>query len=837
MTATLNFHDIQGNILRAYNFRAGIHYFVRLRDGESGRALLRDLVPEVTRALTWTTKPVITLNIGLTFSGLKVLRIDRSVLAALPDAYREPIRERAPVQLGDDPEEWERELGTPDTHLVVMLASNERAQTGAASLPARFPQLACAGLWLMRRLREHGARRVYRQYVETLPEKQREHFGFADGFGQPAVEGMSNNLPGQGTLRPGTGTWDDIKAGEFILGYPNEDGESELGPAAWLLYDGSFMVYRKLEQNVPLFRAVISAQATPYAQASLNACRLSSPLSRRAAFELTAAKLVGRWRDGKALEIDPGPDRDKDLRKSTSPYLQNDFSYGDDLDGYTCPRGAHVRRTNPRDLLGVHGQEARRHRIIRRGIPYGPPYDGWDGDGEADEAPDGRKRGLIFICFNADLERQFEFVQGQWCNDGNDFNLGAEQDFLLGSRRDGRFIIEGDPRFFVTRDKRMVITRVCEYLLMPGLAALELLSAPPAAVTGRELIPPEEPAATHRVVDLVLDQMHRNYAHARPVRRGQHPKAHAVLKADFIVKDVPAEFRHGLFAQDGVYEAWVRYSSSHSPPQSDAKPDAQGMAIKVMGVTGEKILPSERCATTQDFILVNHDRFFLHDAQEVADFAELVAPTVSALDGEIAALRFFLRRRNLSGLETLVKTVSTHPANPFDVRYWSQTPYALGDDAAVKYNVQPSGPPLGAMGARRCGNNALEEAMKNALAPADAEYWFEFRIQRQTDPVTMPIEDPRVRWSERVSPFRTVAMIRIGHQDFTTQKRRDFGENLSFTPWHSLWAHRPLGGINRVRRAVYQASSHLRNERNGAPLLEPGASPTPARLRHGAGAR
>ncbi|MBV9415725.1 MAG: hypothetical protein JO363_12160, partial [Solirubrobacterales bacterium] len=181
MTATLNFHDIQGNILRAYNFRAGIHYFVRLRDGESGRALLRDLVPEVTRALTWTTKPVITLNIGLTFSGLKVLRIDRSVLAALPDAYREPIRERAPVQLGDDPEEWERELGTPDTHLVVMLASNERAQTGAAALPARCPQLACAGLWLMRRLREHGARRVYRQYVETLPEKQREHFGFADG--------------------------------------------------------------------------------------------------------------------------------------------------------------------------------------------------------------------------------------------------------------------------------------------------------------------------------------------------------------------------------------------------------------------------------------------------------------------------------------------------------------------------------------------------------------------------------------------------------------------------------------------------------------------------------
>jgi Dyp-type peroxidase family len=833
MNQTLNFHDIQGNILRGYKFAAGIHYFVHLHDRDTGRALLRDLVPEVTRARPWTTPPVIAVNVALTFSGLQTLGVEQSILEALPDAFTEPIRTRAPRELGDDPEEWEAKLGTSDTHVVVMLASNEPPQDGAASLPGRFPRLACAGLWLMQRLRVHYARRVYRQYVETLPDEQREHFGFADGFGQPAVEGMSNNLPGQGTPQPETGAWNDIKAGEFILGYPNEDGETESGPAAWLLYDGSYMVYRKLEQDVPLFREVVSRQARAYAKAELDAGNVTTELSSRAGFELMAAKLVGRWRDARPLELFPGPDRDVDLRTQGGGRVDNDFRYGDDPNGYTCPLGAHVRRTNPRDLLGVHHPEARRHRIIRRGMPYGPAYDGWDGEGEATvaEKPDDAKRGLIFICFNADLERQFEVVQGQWCNDGNDFNLGAQQDFLLGSRQSGRMTIEGDPPFFAGREERMVITRGCEYLLMPGLAALERLSAPPAAVTSREVIPPEEPAATRAVVELVLNEMHRTYANARPMRRGQHPKPHAVLEAEFIVKDVPADLRHGLFARSGRYKAWIRYSSSHSPPRSDAKPDAQGMAIKVMGVdgqmlgfNGEKILPSERCRSTQDFVLVNHRVFFLRDAQEVAEFARVVTATVSLRDAKLHALEFFLRRGNLHGARTLQETIGTRPLNPLDLRYWSQTPYALGDDHAVKYSVRPKGPPLGAMGARRSDWNALENAINNALAPVDAEYWFELRVQRQADPVLMPIEDPRVRWSERDSPSRTVAMIRIAHQDFTTQERRDLGENLSFTPWHSLWAHRPLGGINRVRRAVYEASSDLRHALNGAPRSEPGGT-------------
>ena len=131
----LNFGDIQGNILRGYNFAAGSHYFVHLSDrrpeGIRGRALLRTLLPEVTNALPWTrtATPVIALNVALTYSGLKKLGVDESVLAELPPAFQEPIRQRARIQLGDNPEEWEDEFGNGETDIVVLLATSEEPWT------------------------------------------------------------------------------------------------------------------------------------------------------------------------------------------------------------------------------------------------------------------------------------------------------------------------------------------------------------------------------------------------------------------------------------------------------------------------------------------------------------------------------------------------------------------------------------------------------------------------------------------------------------------------------------------------------------------------------------
>ena len=837
----LNFHDIQGNILRGYNFAAGSHYFVTLPDSAGGRALLRDLLPEITTAREWTTKPIIALNVALTYAGLERLDVDEATLRLLPDAFREPIRERARIQLGDNPDEWDDEFGNPGTHLLVLLASSEDPQHDDR-FERRFPKLARAAAWLEGRLRCHAARRLHRQDVEALltPAGQpnlREHFGFADGFGQPAVEGVPNNWPGQGVPEPSeTGAWRDIKAGEFILGYPNEDGEALPERATWLLYDGSFMVYRKLEQNVAGFRRILAEQAERYAQAELNAGRLETALDPDEAIEWLAAKLVGRWRDGTPLELDHGPRRGHDLHPAGRGHVENNFRYGDDRKGRRCPLGAHIRRANPRDLLGDDHQESARHRIIRRGMPYGPPYDApADDPGEA--APSvaaAQERGLIFIGFNADFERQFEVVQGQWLNDGNAFGLGEHQDYLVGSRSEATYAVSGAPPFFVTRDRGLVRTRGCDYLFMPGRAALARLSAYPSPVMELEEIPATEPEAIQRVVGLVTKQMRRSYASTRPMLRGQHPKMHACVKACFIVEDVPEDLRVGLFEfPPREYEAWIRFSASHSGLQSDAKADAQGIAIKVLDVEEEKILPEERWCKTQDFILVNHDVFFLPNALAVADFARAVTATGSvrglAVESKIRMLEFFLER-DRRGFGILWRMISTRPDNPLDVTYWSETPYALRD-RAVKYLVRPTRP-AGPKGARESDYDSLEDAMEAALRPRDADYSFDFLVQVQSDRHTMPVEDPRVLWSERESQFRKVATIRIRHQHFTRQQRRNFGENLIFTPWHSRWEHRPLGGINRVRRWVYEASSDLRHDLNGAPYLELGGliAPRPPRM-------
>ena len=185
---------------------------------------------------------------------------------------------------------------------------------------------------------------------------------------------------------------------------------------------------------------------------------------------------------------------------------------------------------------------------------------------------------------------------------------------------------------------------------------------------------------------------------------------------------------------------------------------------------------------------------------------------------EFEALAFFLRHRNLRGAQILYHTLRTTPPNPLDLQYWSQTPYAFGP-GVVKYTVRPD-QAVGREGVPPSDWNGLEEAVRRALAPgAGPDLCFDFLVQPQVDPVTMPIEDPTRRWSEDDSRFRKVATIRIPRQELQSQI---FAENLSFTPWHSLPEHRPLGGINRVRRAVYEASSTLRHDANGVPRIEPG---------------
>jgi Dyp-type peroxidase family len=817
----LDLKDIQGNVLRGYRFREGVYVFVRFPDLTRGCELLRDLLPCVTDAGEWTDEPTVATNIAMTFAGLHALGVDPALLDQLPDAFKEPMRERARCILGDNVKDWEAGVGDGTAHMLVQLFGSGTDVPDADWADADWDRPASGKLLaaesrLDRRLAHHGATCVHRQFVRVL-EKQREHFGFADGFGQPAVEGMTRTWPGQGTPEPDSRAWRDIKAGEFILGYPDEDGACIGGDTAWLLRNGTYMVYRKLRQDVPAFREAVTEAAARYCDVT------GASLAPDAAFERMAAMLVGRWRDGLALTLNQQLDRGGDLdREAAAEPTDNDFRYGDDRDGFVCPRGAHVRRANPRDLAGPDGRGSRRHRIIRRGMPYGPPY----ADGVEAE------RGLIFVCFNADLERQFELIQAHWCNDGNAFGLGDDQDYLLGSRSPpGKFVVEGRPPCFVSRTNELVTTCGCEYLLMPGLTALHRLAAPRA--TELESVNATEHEAVGRVVDLVRQEMRRTWGTSRPVRRGQHPKSHGCVEARFIVADdVPVDLQEGLFARPGAYKAWVRFSGSHAALRSDAKSDAHGMSIKLMGVMGEKVLPGERWATTQDFLMVNHDVFFCRDAVEYADFAELITASGSvrheSLRRQCRTVEFFLRRGQLRGLRNLLAVISQRVANPLEIRYWSQTPFAFGPHV-VKYSARPRNVTPGRSRPPREWDG-LFETVAASLAAHGGEFAFDFLVQRQADPQTMPVEDATVRWNEAASPYRKVATIHIPSQDVRDQERRNFGERLVFTPWHSLWEHRPLGGINRVRHAVYEASRELRQELNGVPHYEPGET-VPEHLR------
>ena len=293
------------------------------------------------------------------------------------------------------------------------------------------------------------------------------------------------------------------------------------------------------------------------------------------------------------------------------------------------------------------------------------------------------------------------------------------------------------------------------------------------------------------------------------MRRDAHPKMHGLVKAEFIVApDLPDSLRVGLFAETRTYPAWIRFSNQNGTIQADIKNDIRGMAIKLMGVPGQKILDDERDEQTQDFIVISTNVFVTKD---VAEFDGLIKAMTS---GFLAITWYFLTHWRV-GLN-LFKSMKKD-ANPLSIRYWSTTPYLFGSNA-VKYSVIPHAQDAGTI-ASNPSDDFLRQAMVGQLTRGAAG--FDFAVQLQTDADTMPIEDPGLAWSETASPFRKLATIHIPQQEFDNARQREFGENLSFTPWHSLPEHRPLGGINRARKVVYRAISMFRHQFNHAPRTEP----------------
>lgn len=418
---------IQGNILAGFNKDHEVIMFLRFPDTSSGQQWLKDVVPSIA-----TTKVVAAFNdqfsaarrqsggkdptnlkatwvqVSITFNGLITLAPNlQNDLANFP-AFVQGAASRA-SSLGDtDPTTWMIGKDDQQVHALLIIAADD--EYDLANKLNEMQALAT----------KHGLITVLEQRGDTLPAdlKGHEHFGFKDGISQPGVRRFNRPDPTnkQDSEHPGAFL---IFPGEFVLGYPRQgalnDNNSQpsqslppLSVPAWM-QDGSFMVFRRLNQDVLDFEAQVISLMD-----SLQAAHPSVSITQ----DLMSAKLVGRWQSGTPLDLAPTQD--------SGNVPPNTFKFANDDKGFRCPRFAHIRKVYPRDDQGFADA---RHRIIRRGIPFGQPFDPSSGPGGG--AND--ERGLLFIAFMADIENQFEFLQQFWVNSATFPDGSAGHDPVIGA--------------------------------------------------------------------------------------------------------------------------------------------------------------------------------------------------------------------------------------------------------------------------------------------------------------------------------------------------------------------------------------------------------------------
>lgn len=503
MAQDLNLTDIQGNIVKAYGslgFVKARYLFLQINDkdnqdikGSKGREFVKNILEKVTSAEHWSkdTSPSVTTNIGFTFSGLQALKVPTETLIGFPEDFVMGMKKRKAI-LGDDgpsdPEYWDKIWQQETVHIWISIngktleAIEERYQWIVEKIEA-----ASGGVKLLT-----GHRGEKDENVEdNLPYQDasllyddgkpngKEHFGYSDGFGDPVFEGQTKvkaRVLGRGKLTK-TGDWEPLATGEFILGHIDEAMEyPNTAPRPSLFSkNGTFMAYRKLHENVGSFNRFLDVQSKTF------------PGSK----EMLAAKFSGRWRDNGAPVVSAPDDASKaewdkkyaDADQAAQKRMLIDFTYNDDISGAKCPLSAHTRRINPRgslefgvkDAFETPGALVNRRRILRRGLPYGVVKDASKDDGN---------HGIIFMALCADIKRQFEFVQQQWINYGNDFKQGNDKDVLLGNHSaedPGKVVIQvepdsGKPPHFVTNIPRLVETRGGDYFFIPSISALKMIA-------------------------------------------------------------------------------------------------------------------------------------------------------------------------------------------------------------------------------------------------------------------------------------------------------------------------------------------------------------------------
>jgi Dyp-type peroxidase family len=462
----LNATDIQGFVLRGYNMPYARYCFLHFDDAQRARTLIHRLLGVITTGQRWDQgKPQSTVNIAFTHKGLVSLDLPIATLITFPVEFQEGMQARGGI-LGDtgvnSVEHWDKVWREGGVHalLAINAVSREALDGQTAMMQALMGETGGARI-----LDSQDAASIVVDGKVTL----KEHFGFTDGFGNPDYLGVCRSTqPGQGKLMP-DGTWAPLATGELLLGYADEAGELPVAPVpALLASNGTFMVYRKLHQNVGTFRRFLDKWGARYGAGDAQAR------------EKLASKFIGRWRDGTPVET--SPDR-PDPAIAQDPNRSTNFTYDKDAAGTRCPVGAHIRRVNPRDAFGFEGRLINRRRITRRGLPYGPLAPEEDASVSSDSTEmDAIDRGVIFMALNASISRQFEFVQQQWISYGNDAHTGNERDLLMGNHSEGeKYVIQGDtnpanPPFICTDLPNFVELRGGEYFFLPSMTALGMIA-------------------------------------------------------------------------------------------------------------------------------------------------------------------------------------------------------------------------------------------------------------------------------------------------------------------------------------------------------------------------
>jgi hypothetical protein len=345
-------------------------------------------------------------------------------------------------------------------------------------------------------------------------------------------------------------------------------------------------------------------------------------------------------------------------------------------------------------------------------------------------------------------------------------------------------------QFFIRLLHHNPETRLCEEVPLPGEADLA------AAIT-----------------EQMSRFTEREYRGGIAERAG-NTKTYGVVRGKFhVLPDIPAEFKHGIFAGERSFSAWIRFGG----PGPFSPPDVRdsgilSIGIKLMGVPGEKLLDDEK--RTQDFLGISSPTFTTPNVTENIKLQREVWARTPVF--------YFLNPFDSHLLDMVMQGLYARMnTSPLEVRYWSCVPYLCGEGQAIKYSIRPRSnhktkiqwnPPA----------DWLRQSMAMALARGKVE--FDFLLQTQTDPRRMPIEDASVEWPERLSPFLAVAKITIPKQKFDSPEQTVFARELSFNPWHTVAEHRPLGNQNRARRLIYTHLSRLRQSMNHEPHVEPNGS-------------